>query len=283
MLRTAFAASTLYAIPAPAIAREKAAAFTIGILGTREPPELALKTLRRTMERAASRAVAFELFARGERLVEAAATGRITLSVHTALTFAAARIACDCLVPLARPVTADGTAGIRSVVFVRSDAAIRRTPQLAGRAILGGSDPSVSARVGRIALRHRLKDHPAPLFIEPSAGPDLERFVGGAGDALIGHEAVDRWGQVVEGSGTWADLPDASAFAALWRSAPIWHGPVALHQSHDNLRARMNDALMSMPSAGAETIGLGLGRVSLAPARLGDYDLLPLLLRADQA
>ena len=268
-------------IAVPRVTRATERAFTIGLLGTREPPELALKTLRRTMERAIARSVAFEVFARGERLVEAAATGRIALSVHTALTYAAARTACDCLVPLARPVTAKGEAGMRAVVIVRREGAVRRIGDLAGGAILGTADASIPARVARFGLRQQLAGKAPPLHIGVGARPDMGRFTAGAGDALVGHELIDRFGQAIAGSGTLGTLGGEGTYAVVWRSAPIWHGPVALHRSREPLIGRLREVLLSMPSGGAETIGLGLGRVSMTPARREEYDLLPVLLRAD--
>ena len=281
VLRAALSVTAM-GIFTPTLAAQRASQpFTVGLLGTREPPSLATKTLRRVLERAVARAVAFETFTDGERLVEAAATGRVALSVHTALTYAAARVACDCLVPLVRPITPDGQAGLRAVVLARRGGTLRRTDDLAGATVLGGSDGSIPARVARIGLRHRLRGLAAPLFIGTGARVDVRRFAAGAGDALIGHQIVDRFGGAIAGHGTAAKLDNKGDYTVLWRSGPIWHGPVALHRSHAALAGRVREALLSAPSAGAETIGLGLGRVSLDPARSEEYDLLPLLLRAD--
>lgn len=271
------------AMPSIASARPRAAPFTIGILGHREPPELALKTLRRTMRSALAREIAFETFARGERLVEASATGRIAVSVHTALTFAATRIACDCLQPLARPVTASGEAGLRSAILVRADGDLQRMDDVAGRTVLGGGDGSIPAKVARIALRHRLRGEAVPLHVGTDARDDVSRFLAGAGDALIGHEVLDRFGTALAGKGTLAKLhaEEAGEFRTIWRSGRIWHGPVALHREHAHLAAPLRGVLLTMPTGGAETIGLGLGRVSLDPAVADEYDLLPHLLRAD--
>ena len=271
------------AAPHVASAARRAVPFTIGILGNREPPELALKTLRRTLQSALARSVAFETFARGERLVEAAATGRLALSVHTALTYAAARIACDCLQPLARPVTAEGEAGLRATITVRAESDQRRMADLAGRTVLGGGNGSIPAMAARIALRHRLRGADAPLHVGTGASEDAKRFLAGAGDALIGHEAIDRFGTMMAGKGTFAKLANGSnaEFRTIWRSGRIWHGPVALHRDHAHLAARLRDVLLTMPTGGAETIGLGLGRVSLDPAMADEYDLLPHLLRID--
>ena len=248
--------------------------FHVGVLAPSRPDARALDAAKRRLERAVARPVAVRPFADGARLVDAVLSGRAHCAVHTVLTYLAADLVCGCALPVLRPVARDRTAGMRAVVAVRREGPVRSLEALDGRAVLGAGEGTVAGEV----VRRGLPRGSMPIF--PAARDALARFARGEGDALVLDEAVDASGEAVRPA--LARLPDAgAAYDVLWRSRPIWHGPVTLDASLPaRLRERLTGEMAALRPGEPALTGLGLGRVrGFVPASREDYAPLAALLR----
>ena len=284
VLTAALATPALLAAPALLVSPARAAGlfgdsdrFGVAGLAPTPPAERALEATRKSFERALSRPVAVRHYRTGARLVDAVISGRAQCAVHTSMTYAASALMCDCAVPVLRPVARDGTAGVRAVLIVRRDGPVRGVDGLAGRTVLGASEGSVAGEVLRRGLR-------APSGTRFDEGDAVARFAAGEGEALAGYEIIDRNGDALAAAheGTLARLPEGGkGFAVLWRSFPIWHGPLAVSASlNAPLRRRLTTELVSLRPGGPSMQGLGLGNVRvLTVAKARDYAPLLTLMR----
>lgn len=265
--------------PRPALARSPldpaAAPFPIAMLSPEPPSEAALAATRKAFERALSRPVSLRHYREGARLVDAAASGRGDVSVHTALTYAATALLCGCAVPVLRPTSRDGTAGMRAVVIARRDGTVRQLNDLAGRELLGATERNVAGQVVRRGLPNVRK---AIRFDGADRG--LARYMAGEGAALVGFERIDRDGSPTGGT---MDRLDPGGHGVLWRSFPVWHGPVCVAASVDPaLRRRIVGELVALRVGGRALTGLGLGGIGgFVAADAKDYAPLVALLRRE--
>ena len=249
---------------------EKPRAFTFATLAASAPPAFARERARKAFERELLRPVAMRHFRSGPRLIDAVASGGIDCAVHTSLTFAATLSLCDCAVPILRPVGKDGTAGLRALLLVRNEGP-RALDDLASGLILGAKGGTVAGEVARAALLRRFGATNAPFYDD--AGDATARFRNGEGMALFAVERIDANGDSLDTGRRWR---------TLWRSFPLWHGPIAVSRQIDDgaLRQRLLGALLVMRPGEPPLQGLGLGRISsLVGARSEDYAPLVTLLR----
>ena len=243
--------------------------FVVATLGPRRPAEFDTERARRAFERELARPVRMQHFTSGARLADAASAGNLHCAVHTSLTFAATALACRCALPVLRPISLDGAAGVRAVVLVRQDSGFARIGDLAGRVALGAKRGTVAGEVARSALSARFGPAAAPFHDD--AGDPIARFDAGEGDALVGFERIDAKGQALDGTTAFlkADV------RVVWRSFPVWHGPVALSASGTVTRVmgeKAVAALATMRPGGPELRGMGLGRVrNLTAASFDEY------------
>ena len=282
----ALATPALLVTPALAqrlVAREP---FIVGVLAPGVLAQSAREATASRLERAVSRPVRLRRFGGAARLVDAAAGGRVDLAVHTALTYASTVGLCGCSAPLLRPVAADGTAGLRAVLIVR-DGGPTDLDALPGQdegegasdaAILGAAPGTVA---GEVVRRGVTADAGRALhFAGEAPGAALSRFMAGGGVALAGDERVGTDGTALKGSGGTLDRL-GPGHRVLWRSRPVWHGPLALSARAEALSDRVTGALIALPPGSAALAGLGLGRVKgFAAAAPEDYAPLVALLRA---
>ena len=261
--------------PAPLVpAREP---FRIGVPSANPIPAEAAAATEAHFRGALGQPVQLRRFASAARLVDAASAGGIDLAVHTALSFAAVRSLCDCAAPLLRPVAADGTVGLRAVVIVR-DNGPGTMDDLAGATVLGAAMGTVAGEIAR----HGVRAATGRSLRFAGEAPDvaLSRFVAGGGAALAGHERIDATGAAL--GGTMERLGAAGVPArVLWRSGPVWHGPLALGRTAAATRDATTAALLALAPGSPALAGLGLGRVNgFVAARSADYLPMVRLLRA---
>ena len=250
---------------------EKERPFTFATLAASAPPPFAQERARKAFERELLRPVALRHFRSGPRLIDAIASGGVDGAVHTSLTFAASSALCECSVPILRPVAKDGTAGLRALLLVR-DEGPRSLDDLASRLVLGTKAGTVAGEVARTALVRRFGVGRAPFHDDD--GDAAERFEKGEGAALFATERIDANGDSLETGRRWR---------TLWRSFPLWHGPIAVSREVNDgaLRQRLLGALLVMRPGDPPLQGLGLGRISsLVGARPEDYAPLVTLLRS---
>src|SRR5690606_6073024 len=84
-----------------------------------------LAEIRSMFSRAIGRPVEVVAARNYEALVAAHVSGRVDYAVYTALAYAAAA-RCECVEPLATPMTADGAIGVRSVLISRRNSPLDR-------------------------------------------------------------------------------------------------------------------------------------------------------------
>lgn len=281
----ALAGSAVIASPGIASAQRSGDdTFIVGTLATARPPKWAREALERALAKAVGRNVAVRHFHRGQRLVDASASGVVHCAVHTALTFATVSALCGCAVPILRPVASNGTAGVRATLIVRKGRG-SGVVDLSGATILGAQRGTVIGEIARRGLTARFAEGMGPVF-GTVEGEAATRFLDGAGDALIGYETVDLRGGKTGGTlDTFGSLAENAQ--VIWRSFPVWHGPIALSAKGGVTRSvgeRLLEELIALPPRGAEMTGLGLGRVSmLVGAERKDYETLVNVLRNARA
>ena len=272
------ASLALPAVLAPSVVRARpGGAFTVAALSPVPVPEAALEATRASFERALSRPVAVRHYRSGARLVDAVVSDRARCAVHTSLTFAASSLVCSCAEPVLRPVARDGTAGQRAVLIVRRDGPVRALADLAGREVLGAETGSVTGEVLRGALAVEARYDGRSMAAAPA------RFTEGEGDALAGYERIDRDGTAI--GGTLERLAGGEErYAVLWRSFPLWHGPITVASDLTaSLRDRLVAEMVSLRPGGPAMTGLGLGNVrTLVAASAEEYAPLLALLQASQ-
>ena len=177
------------AIASPAQARGKREEprdvdFVVASLGPRAPADFDRDRARKAFERELARPVRMQHFTSGARLADAASAGNLHCAVHSSLTFAATALACRCSLPVLRPISMDGAAGVRAVVLVRDDGDIGGIDELSGRIALGAKRGSIAGEVARSALADRFGPAAAPFHDD--AGDAIARFNAGEGDAATG-------------------------------------------------------------------------------------------------
>ena len=194
-------------------------------------------------------------------LAEAQIEGRLDYAVYSAPAYAAAMLRCGCLVPLAAPVDADGTVGLRSVLIVRAEG-----PGGAGRLAIGPAD-SLAARLVPLAASPQARAAAAAgrLVEVHSAGHAEALFAEGAVDGFFGWvpASKDGGGDDASGSGTLARLAAAGLAASdwrvAWRSAVLRYGPHAVRADLPAARVERLSALLALAGGGVD-LGTRLSR-----------------------
>jgi phosphonate transport system substrate-binding protein len=160
-------------------------------------------------------------------LAEAQIAGRVDYGVYSAAAFAAASLRCECLVPVAAPVDADGTRGLRAVLIARGDGK--------GRLAVGAPD-SLAARLVPLALSPQARAaREAGLLVEAESAAEAEAlFVNGAVDGVFGWEPAGGDDDGAESRGSLARLVaaglDPSSLRIVWRSPLLRYGPHAVRK-----------------------------------------------------
>ncbi|MBW3097791.1 phosphate/phosphite/phosphonate ABC transporter substrate-binding protein [Pseudohoeflea coraliihabitans] len=262
-------------VPAGDAAR---AGLRIGLLHSHpamaEPMQLA--AIERGFSTALDLPVTVIAFATLGALVDAHASGRIDYAPHTALSFAATRAVCACVEALRRPVGAEGIVGFRSVLVRASPPAqtteILRVAYSTRRSLSGWLLPAAADRAG--ALPELM------TFEVGSVRAVAERFADGTVNGFFAWVPVGANEENVP-------LPErlfAGRYAGLlyqrgdmeivWQSAPVYHGPHALHRDiPTDLAQRLGAFLDAMPqnAPGLLDIIEPIVAGGYAPATTEDY------------
>ena len=154
-------------------------------------------------------------------LIDAQSRGRIDYGVYSATAYATARLACDCLEPIAAPIGADGTTGMRAVLIERKD----RSGEAGVIATVPG-DVTHWLEAARSA-----SEADSERFVEAANASEAEAlFVSGEASGIIGWMPV-RTASTPEG-GTLSRLVEAGIspdeLEVVWESEPLRFGPHAV-------------------------------------------------------
>lgn len=212
--------------------REDIGTFRIGaideFLASRSPREL--DVLTNAYSRALKMPVELVALRDFSTLIDAQVSGRIDYAIHTALSYATADAACECVEPLAAPVDSDLSTGVHAILITRPGIALSESDLGAARI----SWPGAETAAGMLPLS-TLKIGERPL-VEVASGwitsGSMETaetlFAKGEIDGMFGW--VPSGGEV-EGynRGTVARLKEKGmaddAVQVLWTSPLLRYGP----------------------------------------------------------
>lgn len=216
-------------------------------------------------------------------LAEAQIEGRIDYAVYSAAAYAAAALRCGCVVPVAAPVDADGSTGLRSLLIVRSDVA-----DGSGRLAVGPAD-SLATRLAPLAASEAAQAAAAAgLLVETASALEAETlfldgkvdgFFGWApagpdnADAADGEDGAD----AAFAGGSPARLAaaglDPSGYRIAWRSELLRYGPHAVRGGMAAERIGQLTGLLERAGGGEVNPGRRIlrGHGGFAAASADDY------------
>ena len=186
-------------------------------------------------------------------LVAAQADRRVDYAIYTATAYATAWRLCGCVEPVAAPVGADGSAGLRAVLLGRAGAA-GSFAEIAGRRIAVAARGPLSPAAGLLEAV-AAAGGAAPELVETASAEEAERmFAASEVEFVLGWEPVAADGAAVPGAGTaqrLADLGmDAAGISAVWTAPAVRWGPHAVRTDLDGEAKRLLAAFLSGLKAG---------------------------------
>ena len=202
-------------------------------------------------------------------LIEALIAGAVDHAPLSATGYAAARLACGCVEPLARARRDGSGSGFRVALLARSDGPASAAALRAASLVVAGRD-SFLTRYALFELRRRgLTIGDLSLIDAGTPVRAAARFAGGAGDALIG------WTPARSG----ARAPDETASLLLGlgmrlRPAPIWVSPIVHDGAHvvrtgvpEPAKAILRDRLVGLRDADRDAYDV------IEPVRAGGFEI----------
>lgn len=222
-----------------------------------------LSTLKQAYSRALGMPVEIFVARDYAALIDAQASARVEYAAMSAMAYAASWQLCNCVEPVAAPVGADGSIGLRAVVVGRLGALNSVDDIPAHRvAIAGGDGNAVRALVvGRLAVAGSVVTGSEPFFMPARDATEAEAmFASGTVDAIVGWVPAGPDGELA--GGTLSRLESlgipGSELAVIWKSQLLRHGPHTLRAGLD-------------PEVGAVLRAFLVGLKELSP---DVYDLL---------
>lgn len=181
-------------------------------------------------------------------LVEAQADRRVDYAIYSATAYAAAWNLCGCVEPLAAPVGADGSAGLRTVLLGRTGAAASLAGIAGRRVAVAGKGPLPPA--AGLLKAVAAAGGAAPALVEAASAEEAERlFAAGEVEFVLGWEPVAADGTVVPGGGTMQRLAsrgmDGEGVSAVWTSPSVRFGPHAVRADLDAEAKRLLASFLS--------------------------------------
>jgi phosphonate transport system substrate-binding protein len=193
-------------------------------------------------------------------LIEAQMSSRIEYAVYSATAYGAANAMCECIVPLAAPVTADGAVGTVALA-VSTDSDIAGLDDLpSAKLAWPKSDPAP-----QIVLREELLVEGKALtgdekFLVSVASPEdaVTALRKKKADTLIGWAYAGNDGRARPGTGTLAALEAANiGYETIWTSTLLRFGPHAVRKDvPSDIRAALQDFLVNGIAAAPEVAEL---------------------------
>lgn len=250
--------------------------FRIGLVAQDGEPSVAgLPAIKNAFSRALGMEVEVFMARDYAALIDAHAGGRLDYAVYSTAAYAAASIRCACIRPVAAPVAANGSIGLRSVLIMRAG-------KQTGTIAIGPAD-SLAARLAPLALWPKAHSAAAEgrLVEAGSASAAQALFIDGEVDGFFGwvpawpDERADSGGQMA-GSPARLRLAglDAGAYEIRWRSAPLRYGPHAVHIDLPQERLAKLARLLTRAADADPEFAFHFGRShggGFAPADPGDY------------
>lgn len=191
--------------------------FRIGMLAGQggERGVMGLERLREAFSTALGRRVEILVAKDFPSMIEAQIAGRLDYAVYSAMAYALAWRMCECVEPLAAPVSSDGERGMVAALFVRTDA-------LRGAETRPLVPPDAPLLAGLLKAGQR-QAQPIPQQAEAAEAA----FVAGEASAYLGWLPI---GDAIRpDGGTAARLAAAGArFSTVWTSPPVRFGPHAV-------------------------------------------------------
>lgn len=253
-------AAALAAVPAAA----EQDLFRIGMVARDgEPAVEGLSVIKRAFSGALGMPVEVFVARDYAALVEAQAGDRLDYAIYSATAYAAASIRCGCVRPVAAPVAANGSTGLRSVLIMR--------PGTQAPAIALGPGDSLTTRLAPLASWPAAAAAAAEgrLVETSSAGAAEAMFVEGSVDGFFGwipawpDDAQDAGNAGERAGGSLARLQlaglGADDYEIGWRSAPLRYGPHAVRADMPQERVARLARLLSSAAQDDPELAFHLG------------------------
>lgn len=205
-------------------------------------------------------------------LAEAQIAGRIDYAVYSAPAYAAVALRCGCVVPVAAPVEADGSTGLRALLILRQGADDARS-----RLAVGPAD-SLATRLAPLAGSQAAQAAAAAgRLVETASALEAETlFLDGKVDGFFGWAPAGAETEEPSG-GSLARLAaaglDAATYRVAWRSDLLRYGPHAVRDDVAAERIGRLAALLARAGRGEVNPGRRIlrGHRGFAAVEAGDY------------
>jgi len=164
-------------------------------------------------------------------LIDAQASGRVDYSALSALAYDAVMHLCECVQPLAQPVSAGGANAFRSVLVTRAD-----TDAVSMTVAVGPDDSLTGAIIPRLtylAERRSIGESDFDMIHVSSADESIERFLAGEVDALFGwaYARISEDTSFDRGSANQIQFRGGPDTDIVWQSPAYRFGPHVVSES----------------------------------------------------
>ncbi len=249
----AFAMLAVPAGPAAADWRSETGTFRIGLVARadRGGPSAGYDQAAAAISEAIGMPVEFVSFPGYPALIDAQAASRVEYGIYSATAYGAASALCECLVPLAAPVTESGLRSMLALA-VSTDPAIAAPDDIAGGR-LAWVAPAGAAPAVLTATQFTIAGKPVQgdeAYLVPVATPSaaVAALAAGEADATLAWAYADDDGAPVEGSGMLGALDGAGIdYQVIWRSPALRLGP---HAVRKDVPADIREALTAFLTEG---------------------------------
>lgn len=248
-----FVAALVLAPSAHADWRAETGVFRIGVVAPASAPQSAerYEPFRAAVGEAIDMPTEIVVMRDAASLIDAHTSGRIEYAVLSSMGYAAARIMCQCLEPLAAPRTADGATGVRTVLIADRER-VADMGALPGVGVVWGPKgsltgdliPHAGLRVDGGSLAGiELADAPTDTF-----GTARRAFLGGQIVALFAWDYADAEHSAYRSGlaariGAEATMP----VVTLWESPHVPFGPHTVRASvPQDIRAALTTMLLAL-------------------------------------
>ncbi|MEW7007335.1 phosphate/phosphite/phosphonate ABC transporter substrate-binding protein [Lentilitoribacter sp. EG35] len=218
-------------------------------------------------------------------LMDAHGSARVQYAIHSARSYATMNEICSCLHAIARPISAQGSNGFRSVLIIRDD---KKADYANGEKLRIGFSRKNSMS-GWLVPNKAIEngDIPANDFLELGSVEDVvSAYERGNVDGYFGWVPTSKLDEVVSSEKVFGTIYNSRLQAEkkstiVWRSKIIHHGPHVAHRSlPKELVEDLTNLLLNMSSRSPEVLDIIEPYFSggFEQANVGDYNAISAVL-----
>jgi phosphonate transport system substrate-binding protein len=169
-------------------------------------------------------------------LINAHAAARIEYAIYSATAYAAAWKICQCVQPIALPISSDGSRSYKSVI-IAAQSGPKSVAELVNSNLTGLSQSSFAGyKFAAFELGSAGVELPANIEFSSSGEQAIRQLMAGKYDALIGWSSLTGKSEEGYSEGTLrliAELNNGQSapYRMIWESSPIPHRPHAIRKS----------------------------------------------------